>query len=105
MILEVKKFPESQEVMDNPEWFLIMDTDPNDNKLGQGSYARILEEYADEEIYEDGELNQQQAEQKIIRMWVNGEIELVRHLYYPPKLTKSDDCMITYQDPGDENES
>ena len=45
MILEVKKFPESQEVMDDPEWFLIMDADPNDNKLGHSSYARILEEY------------------------------------------------------------
>ena len=66
MILEVKKFPESQEVMDNPEWFLIMDADPNDNKLGHGSYARIL----------------------------------VGH-----DSTKPDDCMITYQDPGDEDES
>jgi hypothetical protein len=65
MILEVKKFPESQEVMDNPEWFLIMDADPNDNKLGHGSYARILEGHDS---------------------------------------TKPDDCMITYQDPGDENE-
>ena len=44
MILEVKHFPESQEVMEDPEWFLIMDTDPNDNKLGQSSYARILDE-------------------------------------------------------------
>ena len=44
MILEVKHFPESQEVMEDPEWFLIMDTDPNENKLGQGSYARILDE-------------------------------------------------------------
>ena len=44
MILEVKKFPESQKVMDDPEWFFIMDADPNDNKLGHGSYARILEE-------------------------------------------------------------
>ena len=66
MILEVKKFPESQEVMDDPEWFLIMDADPNDNKLGLGSYARILEEY---------------------------------------ESTKPGDCMITYQDPGDEDES
>ena len=66
MILEVKKFPESQEVMDDPEWFLIMDTDPNNNKLGLGSYARILEGH---------------------------------------ESTKPDDCMITYQDPGDENES
>ena len=44
MILEVKHFPESQEVMEGPEWFLIMDTDPNENKLGQSSYARILDE-------------------------------------------------------------
>ena len=44
MILEVKHFPESQEVMEDPEWFLIMDTDPNENKLGQSSYARILDE-------------------------------------------------------------
>jgi len=44
MILEVKKFPESQEVMDDPEWFFIMDADPNDNKLGSSSYARIITE-------------------------------------------------------------
>ena len=43
MILEVKKFPESQEVMDDPDWFLIMDTDINDNILGNSSYARILD--------------------------------------------------------------
>jgi len=44
MILEVKHFPESQEVMEDPEWFFIMDADPNENKLGQSSYARILDE-------------------------------------------------------------
>ena len=44
MILEVKQFPESQEVMDDPEWFFIMDADPNDNKLGSSSYARIITE-------------------------------------------------------------
>jgi len=44
MILEVKQFPESQEVMDNPDWFFIMDTNSNDNKLGNSSYARILDE-------------------------------------------------------------
>jgi len=44
MILEVKQFPESQEVMDDPEWFFIMDTNSNDNKLGNSSYARILDE-------------------------------------------------------------
>ena len=44
MILEVRKFPESQEVMEDSEWFFIMDTNPNENRLGQGSYARILDE-------------------------------------------------------------
>ena len=77
MILEVKKFPESQEVMDNPEWFLIMDTNPNDNKLGHGSYARILDD----------------SEYIITEKTTADD--------YNPK---SDDCMITYQDPGDENE-
>ena len=43
MILEVRKFPESQEVMEDSEWFLVMDTNPNENKLGQSSYARILD--------------------------------------------------------------
>ena len=77
MILEVKKFPESQEVMDDPEWFLIMDTNPNDNKLGHGSYARILDD----------------AEYILTEKTTADD--------YNPK---SDDCMITYQDPGDENE-
>jgi hypothetical protein len=44
MILEIRKFPESQEVMEDSEWFLVMDTNPNENRLGQGSYARILDE-------------------------------------------------------------
>ena len=44
MILELKQWPESQEVMDDPEWFFIMDTNSNDNKLGNSSYARILDE-------------------------------------------------------------
>ena len=34
MEIEVKKFPESQEVMDNPEWFPI----------GDSAYARVLDE-------------------------------------------------------------
>ena len=77
MSLEVKKFPESQEVMDDPEWFLIMDTNPNGNKLGQGSYARILDD----------------AEYILTEKTTADD--------YNPK---SDDCMITYRDPGDENE-
>ena len=43
MILEVRKFPESQEVMDKPEWFFVQDADPN-NVLGHAAYARILDE-------------------------------------------------------------
>ena len=43
MMLEIRKFPESQEVMEDSEWFFIMDADPNENKLGQSSYARILD--------------------------------------------------------------
>ena len=78
MILEVKKFPESQEVMDNPDWFLIMDTNPNDNKLGVSSYARILDD---------------------------SEYILVEKTTADEFNPKPDDCMITYQDPGDENGS
>ena len=100
MILEVKKFPESQEVMDNPEWFLIMDADPNDNKLGHSSYARIL----DENSYEF--LSGRRNDLEVILNEVIGEGFLTDN---DPgdehESTKPDDCMITYQDPGDENES
>ena len=77
MILEVKKFPESQEVMDDPDWFLIMDTDINDNILGNSSYARILDK----------------SEYILIEKTTADEFN-----------PKPDDCMITYRDPGDENE-
>ena len=80
MILEVKKFPESQEVMDNPDWFLIMDTDINDNKLGLGSYARIIHDSEVGDLYE--------------KMFKEDELK---------QKDRPDDCMITYQDPGDEN--
>ena len=40
MILEVKQFPESQEVMDDPEWFFIM---VDNDSVGSSSYARILD--------------------------------------------------------------
>ena len=76
MILEVKKFPESQKVMDDPEWFLIMDTDINDNILGNSSYARILDE---------------------------SEYILTEKTTADDYNPKTDDCMITYRDPGDEN--
>lgn len=45
MILEVKQFPESQSVMDNAEWFFIMDGNPDTgNRLGDSAYARVLHE-------------------------------------------------------------
>ena len=89
MILEVKKFPESQEVMDDPEWFFIMDADPNDNKLGHGSYARILDdsEYILTEKTTADEFNPALVQDSQEAFDSNFE----------------DDCMITYRDPGDES--
>ena len=49
LIIEVKKFPESQEVIDKEEWFPIWsgskykDEDPN-QIIGDSSYARVLDE-------------------------------------------------------------
>jgi len=96
MILEVKKFPESQEVMDDPEWFLIMDADPNDNKLGHGSYARIIYDGEVGDLYEKMFKEDEEEEVEIVF-----ETNLNGH---ESESTKPDDCMITYQDPGDENE-
>ena len=41
MILEIKQWPESQEVMKNPDWFFVMGT--NDNPIRDSAYARILD--------------------------------------------------------------
>ena len=38
----------------------------------------ILEEYADEHLYEDGELNQSQVEDKIIKLWRQGKIVICK---------------------------
>ena len=49
MILEVKQWPESQEVMDDPEWFFIMDAE-EELILGSSAYARIIgEDYTEVE--------------------------------------------------------
>ena len=40
----------------------------------------ILEEYADEHLYEDGELNQSQVEDKIIKLWRQGKIVLAQYV-------------------------
>ena len=43
MILEVKKFPESQEVMDSKDWFPLGDYG-KDMIIGDSAYARVLDE-------------------------------------------------------------
>ena len=43
MLIEVKQFPESQEVMDKPEWFCVMGNADN-NPIGDSAYGRILDE-------------------------------------------------------------
>ena len=43
MILEVKTFPESLEVMRNKEWFFICDAG-EDLVLGDSAYARVLDD-------------------------------------------------------------
>jgi hypothetical protein len=48
MILEVKQWPDSQEVMGKPGWFFIMDANADSSysgsKIGDSAYARILDE-------------------------------------------------------------
>mgnify|MGYP004460466145 CR=1 FL=1 len=49
MILEVKHFPESQEVMDKDDWFPILTDSPElrmmkNVGIGDSAYARILDE-------------------------------------------------------------
>ena len=45
MILEVKQWPESQDVMDNPDWFFIQSGGNDEYEmLGSSAYARILDE-------------------------------------------------------------
>ncbi len=49
MYLEVIQWPESQEVMDDPEWFFIQGgvedaVDPSEDPIGSLAYARILNE-------------------------------------------------------------
>ena len=49
MKLEIKQWPESQEVMEKDEWFFIQSLDEplkngNENPIGDSTYARIVEE-------------------------------------------------------------
>ena len=42
LILEVKRFPESQLVMDDPEWFPIFDMG-NELIIGDSAYAKVID--------------------------------------------------------------
>tara|TARA_R110002020_G_scaffold2679_6_gene12634 strand:+ start:810 stop:1214 length:405 start_codon:yes stop_codon:yes gene_type:complete len=46
MIIEVKQWPESQEVMENSDWFFLMAprTDSESNPIGDSAYGRVLED-------------------------------------------------------------
>ena len=46
MIIEVKQWPESQEVMENSDWFFLMAprSDSESNPIGDSAYGRILED-------------------------------------------------------------
>ena len=48
MIVEVKQWPDSQEVMGKPGWFFIMDANSDSSysgsNLGDSAYGRILDE-------------------------------------------------------------
>ena len=43
MILEVKQFPDSQDVMEDSEWFFIQSGE-SDEILGNSAYAKMLDE-------------------------------------------------------------
>jgi|TARA_Y100000310_G_scaffold12575_1_gene13004 hypothetical protein len=50
MILKVKQWPESQDVMHDDEWFFIMAGDSENDPLGNSAYAMIVDnkKYLDE---------------------------------------------------------
>lgn len=57
MILEVKRWPESQEVIEDPEWFALMGIDDEGrHQIGSSAQARVLmgETVTDEEKDEMG---------------------------------------------------
>ena len=92
MIIEVKLPPDSQEVVDKKEWFPIIDGG-RDFIVGDSAYARILDEseYILVEKTTADEFNIRGNERRN-----NAERRKDN--------VSKDDCMITYNDPGDENE-
>ena len=83
LVIQVKRFPESQEIMDNPDWFSIGDYG-DDMIIGDSAYARVMEE--DEYILVD----------KTTADEYNKEYE---------RIVKKTNEFISGNDPGDENGS
>ena len=46
MLIEVKQWPDSQEVADDSEWFPVVSANPEKDLLGPSAYARILHDDA-----------------------------------------------------------
>ena len=95
MIIEVKLPPDSQEVVDKKEWFPIIDGG-RDFIVGDSAYARILDEseyILVEKTTADEFNNSFEKNSEIIHNYLANREDVSR-----------DDCMITYADPGDENE-
>ena len=46
MLIEVKQWPDSQEVMENSDWFFLMSplTNAESDPIGNSAYGRILDE-------------------------------------------------------------
>lgn len=84
MIVEIIKFPKSQEVMDNPDWFPIGDYGVN-LIIGDSAYARVLDE----------------SEYILVEKTTADEFNMKEHETLM-KLELSSD-FISARDPGDEN--
>ena len=44
MLIEVKQWPESQEVMENSDWFFLMAPRTDSDPIGDSAYGRVLDE-------------------------------------------------------------
>ena len=123
MILEVRKFPESQEVMDKDDWFPIMTNTPElrlmkNVGIGHSAYARVMEddEYILTEKTTADEYNKEYAEDIDLQAFAQGRkssfdnnieekttadefnvvVDDVGQVYDPTDF-------ISERDPGDEN--
>ena len=95
LIIEVKQFPESQEVMDNPDWFMIASLETDDTVIGDSAYARVLDEseYILVEKTTADEFNVMEELDNLTSLKVSESEESEVGLQY-----------ISNRDPGDEND-